>query len=375
MLPIDPDGTFLEANVNPEGDEILTITVDVADGAEGGTTANLTLDNVKFAGTTNLPVTKTMKNGKFWFGKKLDVIYNGVVDLFDVLRIVDISLDRGDPPTSYELWAADFDDDGLITIVDIGQAMNEAVNPTLASVMPSTSIAKSASGSVKITMPALPANFTGKVDIPVIVNSSAPLSGLQMDLKIENENYVIGAPKTTHASSEMAVVSNKSNNTLRLLLCDTEGKSIAMGETTVMTIPVTIRKALQETQSIQIEQALAGTENAAQLQTFFGQGVAETVVPTSFALHQNSPNPFNMNTMITFDVPDLQNGSVPVRLEIFNTRGQLVKTLIDQKKTTGRYTVHWNGSDDFGRLVSSGVYFYRFSARDVVMTKKLAIMK
>ncbi len=371
MLPVDPAGTLLVPKTNATGDTILMVTVDVADGATGGTTANMTLNNVKMANGTNGVMTFIKDNGKFWFGKKLDVIYNGVVDLFDVLRIVDIALDRGDPPTSYELWAADWDDDGLITVVDIGEAMDQAVAPSSARVTP---LSKSA-GSVKVSLPALPANFVGKIDVPVTVNTSAALHGLQFELEMESDNYVVGSPSTTSASSGMSIVSRKAGKKLNVIMCGLEGQSVSMGESTVMTIPVTIRKALNETSTISINNAIAGSANGTALQTMTGQSSDVSIVPQTFALHQNSPNPFNMNTTITFDVPSLENGSVPVKMEIFNTRGQLVKTLVDHSKSAGRYTVHWNGSDDYGREVSSGVYFYRFSARDVVLTKKLAIMK
>ena len=372
MLPLDPGDPYLVPSVTPGGDPILEITVNVATGATGGTTADLTLDNIKMANTTNGPVTKSKVDGRFWFGKKLDVVYNGVIDLFDVLRIVDISLDRGNPPTAYELWAADWDDDGLITVVDIGEAMDQAVGTSVSAATPGLS---KSSGSVKLTMPALPANFTGKVDVPVTVSTSAPLYGVQMQLELDSDNYVVGVPQVTETASGMTVISRKVGNKMNILMCGTHGQSISMGESTIMTIPVTVQNAMQETASLNIKSVLAGTQGAAQLEAIYGESGQTTVVPETFALHQNHPNPFNMNTMISFDVPNLQNGSAHVKLEIFNTRGQLVKTLVDQNKQPGRYTVHWNGSDNHGRIVSSGVYFYRFSSQDVVMTKKMAIMK
>jgi flagellar hook assembly protein FlgD len=60
---------------------------------------------------------------------------------------------------------------------------------------------------------------------------------------------------------------------------------------------------------------------------------------------------------------------------IYNIQGQLVKTLEDHIRTAGKYTAHWNGTDDSGNMVSSGVYYYKLIANDVVLTKKLAIMK
>jgi len=373
VLLLPNDGT--QALAISAGTDILDVAVTVENNTPGGTTANITLDNANLGDTSNDPITPvTTVNERFWFGKKLDVVYNGVVDLFDVLRIIDINLERPPVPTEYELWAADVDDDGLVTIVDITAAMDESVNPT-ASLGKNIPDLPEEAGSIRIDMPLLPAHFTGKIDLPVMVNTSAPLRGLQMTLDIGGGNYTVEHPNTTSATRGMKVVSKVVNNKLHLLLTGIEGQSVPMGEHTVLTIPVNIQKQLKESTALTIEKAQAGTRGAAQLQTFFGQGSSPAVIPETFALYQNHPNPFNMNTMITFDVPNTENGSVPVKLEIYNTRGQLVKSLVDQNKQAGRYTVTWNGSDDFGRLVSSGVYFYKFTARDIVLTKKLAIMK
>ncbi len=373
VILLPNDGTQ-SLPLNLTGVDILDVDVTVRDNTPGGSTANLTLGNAKLANTSNNPITPvTIVNKRFWFGKKLDVVYNGVVDLFDVLRIIDIALERPPVPTEYERWAADSDDDGLITIVDISAAMDEVVNPSsMASIQ---NLSKNMEGSVKIDLTALPANFIGKLDIPVKVSNSAPLHGLQMTIDAVSENYTIETPKIASAARGMTLISKKVDGKMNILLCGVEGQAIPVGESTIFTIPVTIKKQLGETQSITIENALAGTAGAAPMQTIFGQTINETVIPESFALYQNHPNPFNMNTMITFDVPNLSSGAVVVKLEIYNTRGQLVKSLVDQNKQAGRYTVTWNGSDDFGRLVSSGVYFYKFTAQDIVLTKKLAIMK
>jgi len=356
------------------GTDILAIDVTVRAGTPGGSTAALTISNVSLANTSNNPITPvTAVNNTFWFGTKLDVVYNGVVDLFDVLRIIDIALDRPPAPTAYENWAADSDDDGLITIVDISAAMDESVNPGLVAAV--TPLAKAAQGSVKIDMPSIPANFTGKINIPVQVNTSAPLHGLQMVIDAASKDFSIDAPVLTEAAKSMTLVSKRGNGKLSILLCGIEGQAIPAGQTTLFNLPVTIQKQQGHDAALEIVKALAGTSGATPMQTIYGQYSAATVVPEHFSLFQNSPNPFNMNTMITFDVPNLQNGSVPVKLEIFNTTGQLVKRLVDHNKQAGRYTVQWNGADEFGGLVSSGVYFYRLTAQDVVLTKKLAIMK
>ncbi|MCC7431841.1 T9SS type A sorting domain-containing protein [bacterium] len=89
--------------------------------------------------------------------------------------------------------------------------------------------------------------------------------------------------------------------------------------------------------------------------------------PESFNLSQNFPNPFNPNTKINYKLNDKTG-----KLTIFNIRGQLVKTFW-LKNQTG--SVEWNGSDNFGKQVSSGIYFYKMEAGNFSETKKMLLLK
>lgn len=98
----------------------------------------------------------------------------------------------------------------------------------------------------------------------------------------------------------------------------------------------------------------------------------ETELPAmQISLHQNYPNPFNPNTTIVFDLME----STPVSLEIYNMRGQLVKTLIDGKKNAGTHTAVWDGKDEGGLSVSSGVYLYKVKGGKFSSSKKMILMK
>ena len=83
------------------------------------------------------------------------------------------------------------------------------------------------------------------------------------------------------------------------------------------------------------------------------------------------PNPFNSATVISFDLP--KAGRVSVR--VFNARGQLVRTLVDEEKAAGHHRVQWNGLDSGGDLVSAGVYFCKFEADGNVTTGKLVLLE
>jgi hypothetical protein len=101
---------------------------------------------------------------------------------------------------------------------------------------------------------------------------------------------------------------------------------------------------------------------------------AAVALPKAFALSQNSPNPFNPSTTISYEIPE-SSGSVKVVMAVYNIRGQKVITLVDELKETGQYSVNWNGQDESGRRVSSGVYFYRMNAGDFKAVRKMVIVK
>ncbi|MCP3999226.1 MAG: T9SS type A sorting domain-containing protein, partial [bacterium] len=98
---------------------------------------------------------------------------------------------------------------------------------------------------------------------------------------------------------------------------------------------------------------------------------SEAGAPRIFALHQNSPNPFNPVTMIRFDLPRAGQ----VRLDIIDVSGRHVATLIDGSLEAGRHEQTWRGVDDRGRSLSSGLYFYRLSAEGFSETRKMLLLQ
>jgi hypothetical protein len=99
---------------------------------------------------------------------------------------------------------------------------------------------------------------------------------------------------------------------------------------------------------------------------FSGVAGSDPQVPTEYALNQNYPNPFNPETEWSFDLPVASH----VELTIYNILGQKVETLVDEEREAGSYTVSWDAS-----VYSSGVYFYRITAKDYSATKKMLFLK
>ncbi|MFQ5865304.1 MAG: FlgD immunoglobulin-like domain containing protein, partial [bacterium] len=96
-------------------------------------------------------------------------------------------------------------------------------------------------------------------------------------------------------------------------------------------------------------------------------------IPKSFLLSQNYPNPFNPSTTMDYTIPE--GDAVAVHLNIYDLRGRLVRALVDEDKQPGRYTVRWDGRDDQGKVVSSGLYFYRVEVGGFRSTKKMMLVR
>ena len=104
----------------------------------------------------------------------------------------------------------------------------------------------------------------------------------------------------------------------------------------------------------------------------FTTGVKDgAAVPYEFALGNNYPNPFNPATTIKYSLAAEGN----VRLDIYNTLGQLVSTIVDEKLTAGEHVANWNGRDNTGKQVASGIYFYQLYSNSMVQTKKMMLLK
>ncbi|HOZ02125.1 MAG TPA: FlgD immunoglobulin-like domain containing protein, partial [Candidatus Syntrophosphaera sp.] len=97
----------------------------------------------------------------------------------------------------------------------------------------------------------------------------------------------------------------------------------------------------------------------------------QSVPAPTTRLEANFPNPFNPSTMICFELAAPGN----VTLDIYNQKGQLVRTLVDSDLPAGRHQIEWNGKDSNGNNAASGLYFYRMHSGSYSSTRKMVLMK
>jgi hypothetical protein len=108
---------------------------------------------------------------------------------------------------------------------------------------------------------------------------------------------------------------------------------------------------------------------------FFANGtnldITDTDTPAINKLYGNFPNPFNPSTTIKFATK--VNGHVSI--QVYDVAGRLVNTLVNDVRDAGSYTEHWNGINNRGASVASGVYFYRMDTKDYSQTRKMVLLR
>jgi len=112
----------------------------------------------------------------------------------------------------------------------------------------------------------------------------------------------------------------------------------------------------------------SGFSNQATVTTL---SVLTDYLQTEYSLNQNTPNPFNPNTVIEFSLPT----DIEINIVIYDLMGNEVKTLINEFKPVGQYSVNWDGRDNAGQSVSGGIYFYQLQIDGFVQTRKMVLLK
>ena len=279
---------------------------------------------------------------------------------------------------------ADTNDDGK---VDLDDFFAFSVSFGLEAEAPSTESA----GKIAVQMPAFGANRETGLELKLASARVLPGQPVQVDVTVSDAVDLKGYGFTlTYDAQKFELVE----------VTPGDDNLLTQGGVTPVFLEVTGPGKVQVANAISGEGSVAGSGTVAQL-VFNVKGEFEDAVrfeidngilidgdrllnpvltldvleiqttPTKFALRQNYPNPFNPETTIKFDLAE----SGQVELRIYNMVGQVVRTLVDENQAAGRYSIRWDGRDDRGLTVSSGIYFYSLRADKFRAVKKLMLLK
>lgn len=162
-------------------------------------------------------------------------------------------------------------------------------------------------------------------------------------------------------TNDMTLTYSTHEDGLRVLVYSLEGAVLSAGNVDLFTV--------EGIDGYRVAEVEMSSDNGRQVTVAMSS--TEKRLPNEFALHQNYPNPFNPQTEISFDIAATSHA----RLCVYNVLGQAVRTLADGMFSAGSYTVTWDGTDESGQSVASGIYLYRLEAGEQSVSKKMMLLK
>ncbi len=296
-------------------------------------------------------------------------LLTAATDVADIMRLVYLVLGYATPGT-IDWFGLDLNNDGaftgdqdLVTILNIWKG-----TATLASTGEQQTRTAKASLSFKETDKANASLF-------IDLENKGELSYAEFQVKYDVTKYTMGeVSRTERIDQNIQVVYNNHKDTgiLQIIVLNLQGRGITSGSGAILSVPVVALNGKFDG-SGEISLLSVGFEQNVQSELSKEVLSPKASLPKAFALGQNYPNPFNPSTTVAYDIPE--GKEVQVRLNIYNVRGQLVRTLVNEVKSEGSYQVQWDGSSNNGQKVSSGVYFYRLVAGEFNQTRKMVILK
>ena len=267
------------------------------------------------------------------------------VNIMDVLSIVSYML--GQNPQPFIFAAADVNQDNVINILDVIGDVNIILHGT-----PAKQLAKTTSGNAAL-------DLSGN---NLSITSDMQVGGIEFILKGKGLKDLQFTPGNNLASFEVA--SAASGDTSRVfLIYSMKGESFPKGNFVLGSF-----SGLDK--SVQIASVIISDPLGHGLITnIYNNGVP--MIPKDYYINQNFPNPFNPTTTIQYGVPELAKA----RIVIYNILGQQIKTFDLGQVKPGRYQLVWDGRNNSGLVVASGVYIYRFESMKYLKAMKMLFLK
>ena len=291
-----------------------------------------------------------------------DADFDSDTDINDVLAVVDFILEE-DYPTEDEFRNVDVNMDDDINIADVIMMIDIIF------------------GATGRTMSFDP-NEVAYIDLVSDLDNSRLLldieynsliRGIELELNYDSDIVQIESPRLFNFQ-ENVLISSRNNDlgTIKLLAAELHGGFIENENRSYLSIPVQFNGDNYETASINLDNVkLSGADGT--LIDFIIRSNSQEIkmIPGQFALQQNFPNPFNPSTEIRFDLPEGGH----VELSVFNMAGQKVRTLSSEIMQPGYHAIIWDGTNNFGSKVATGMYFYAISTAQFNDTKKMLFLK
>jgi hypothetical protein len=291
-----------------------------------------------------------------------DTDFDSNVSLSDLLAVADYVLEAS-APTEDQFRGADVNKDEQINIQDVVLIV-DIIYGASARRLP-TDIESIAELSLR---------NGGGTSLLLDLAYDGFVRGIQFDLSADMSSLLFGSPLLNELQEGVMINSHTlEDGTTRVLAVNMNGGLLSFSADGFITVPVTINAGRGDRVKVDISGVqLIGQDGQNIPVHAKGDGsVALELIPMQYALYQNFPNPFNPVTEIQFDVPDMN----VVDLVVYNLMGQQVRRLVNGEIQAGYHRVVWDGLNDRGEPVSTGVYIYSLTSPSFHNTKKMVLLK
>jgi hypothetical protein len=311
-----------------------------------------------------------------------DVSGDGEVDISDVVYLIGYLFRNGPAPNPVEV--GDVTCDGEVDVGDVVSLISYLFRngPPPCDCKGNT---YPGSGSelykgrapVQIGLTSPTISKDGTFEVPVVCKSEVDVAAVQLGIKYDPQQIVLLEPVLSPRIDGLQIYSSAKDGLAKIGILNISGESYISAGTGAL---FTLRGKGSDLSSLEITRAILVDPDAHKIPVQIVPEVRKSeddatdegsAVPQEFSLSQNYPNPFNPQTSIRYALPQ----DAHVKLTIYNVLGQKVVALVDEHQPAGYKTIWWDGKDDKGEQVSSGVYFYRLEAGTFSEAKKMLLMK
>jgi parallel beta-helix repeat protein len=306
-----------------------------------------------------------------------DVSLNGQIQAYDASLILKWGVDSTtNHLNAIQLQAADVTGNGAVSSLDASFILQYVVGlvgtfpvdsastaaPSMVALLKSTAMAQASidGGSVE---------RGNQVTVNLSVSGLKGLRGADIALSYNKDQLTPVSVKATQATGSSLIESSMKNGVIRISMA-----SSAAFDAEGALFQITFQAGDDIRGDVNSHIAFSQfTVNEKDMKSLTSDGILKIKgKPTTFGLSQNYPNPFNPSTTVSYQVPD---DGQHVKIAVYSLTGQLVRTLVDADQRAGEYNVVWNGRNDFGQQVSTGIYFFRMMANNFVSVKKMLLVK
>jgi hypothetical protein len=332
----------------------------------------LSYTNITAANIGSITITGIAFGSPFLCG---DANHDDAVDISDVVFLIAYIFAGGSAPSP--LLAGDANNDGSVDISDVVYLIayifgggSAPCSGSYSKLSPEDSEPPAGSRSFQSATLKLTeneaTNSSAKTSA-VEMHTDIEVAGVQLEFKTDVSKADEIVAQTTERSKNLQLFSGVVDGLFKVGLIDMTGKNaITAGDG-----PIANFDFKGDRKNLELVNGIVCDRAGKRLNVKIVQTGKASALPKQYSLSQNYPNPFNPSTEIRFALPK----SCEVRVEVLNVLGQTIRTLASGLQTAGIHFVTWDGTDEKGNSVSSGVYFYRVVSDEFTTSRKMLLLK